>query len=118
MSDEVPVWVELVVTALLATSGVFTLLSAIGLVRLRDFFGRMHPPALAYTLGTWSVCLAGIIYFSMLESRPMLHPWLVVVMLAITVPVTTVLLARAVLLRYRTAGVEGVPPKLSAPRDG
>lgn len=117
MNGEVPSWVEIVVGGLLATSGVFTLVSGLGLVRLREFFQRMHPPALAYTFGTWCVCLAGIIYFSTIESSPRLHPLLVVVMLAITVPVTTVLLARAVLLRYRTAGVDDTPAPLSTRSD-
>ncbi|MGE0022039.1 MAG: monovalent cation/H(+) antiporter subunit G [Hyphomicrobium sp.] len=55
---------------------------------------RMHPPALAYTFNSWCVALAGILYFSMLEARPMLHPWLIVILLSITIPVTTLLIAR------------------------
>ena len=52
-------------------SGLFTLVSAVGFVRLRDFFLRMHPPALAYTFASWCVALANTLYFSMLEARPM-----------------------------------------------
>ena len=51
----VPAWVEMVVAALLVSSGVFVLISAIGFLRLPDFFLRMHPPALAYTFGSWCV---------------------------------------------------------------
>ena len=112
----VPLWIELVVAALLVLSGVFVLISAVGFVRLRDFFLRMHPPALAYTFGSWSVTLAGILHVSALESRPTLHPWLVVVLLSITVPVTTVLLARVALFRRRTAGDRATPPPLTPPR--
>ncbi len=111
----VPLWVQLAVAALLVASGVFVLISAIGFVRLPDFFVRMHPPALAYTLGTWTVALAGILYFSALESRLVLHPWIIVVVLAICVPVTTVLLARVALFRRRAAGEADTPPPLSRP---
>src|SRR3546814_6455648 len=54
----------------------------------------MHPPALAYTLGTWCVAGAATLYLSVLEGRAALHPLLLPVLLALTVPVTTVLLAR------------------------
>lgn len=112
----VPFWVEAVVAVLLVMSGVFVLISAIGFLRLRDFFLRMHPPALAYTFGSWCVTLAGILYFSMLRSSVQLHPWLIIILLSITVPVTTLLLARAALFRRRLAGTPDTPPRLSAPR--
>lgn len=111
--NPVPLWVEVVVALLLVLSGVFVVLSAIGFLRLPDFFLRMHPPALAYTFGSWCVALAGVLYFSTLEARLALHPWLIVVFLSITVPVTTVLLARAALFRLRKAAVPNTPPPLS-----
>jgi multicomponent K+:H+ antiporter subunit G len=112
MNAGVPLWVEAVVAALLMLSGVFVLISAIGLLRLPGFFMRMHPPALAYTFATWCVTLAGILYFSVLESRLVLHPWLIMIMLSITVPVTTLLLARVALFRRRQGGVVDTPPPL------
>ena len=39
--------IELLVAALLLASGVLLLVAAIGLVRLPDFFQRMHAPAIA-----------------------------------------------------------------------
>ena len=113
----VPFWVEAVVAALLVSSGVFVVISAIGFWRLPDFFLRMHPPALAYTFGSWCVTLAGILYFSMVESRPVTHPLLIIILLTITVPVTTLLLARVALFRRRAAGVPETPPPLTTPRD-
>lgn len=113
--SQVPFWVEAVVAALLVSSGVFVLISALGFLRLPDFFLRMHPPALAYTFGSWTVTLAGILYFSMLEARAALHPWLIIIMLSITVPVTTVLLARVALFRRRAAGEADTPASLTQP---
>lgn len=108
-------WVEVVVAALLGLSGVFVVISAVGFLGLPDFFLRMHPPALAYTFGSWCVTLGGIIYFSVLESRPVLHPWLIIIMLSMTVPVTTLLLARVALFRRRAAGAADTPPPLTQP---
>ena len=114
MSGGVPFWTEMIVAALLALSGIFVVISAIGFLRQRDFFLRLHPPALAYTMGSWCVSLAGVLYFSMLEARPMLHPWLIVILLSITVPVTTQLLARVALFRRRAAGASHTPPPLTS----
>ena len=100
------VWIELVVAGLLVVSGLLVLVAAIGFVRLQDFFLRMHPPALAYTLGSWCVAIAAALYFSYLEGRLALHPLLIPVVLAITVPVTTVLLARVSLFRQRAADAD------------
>ena len=56
--------------------------------------------------------IASIVWSSALESRPVLHAWAIPILMAITVPVTTVLLARAALFRKRQAGRD-VPPPLS-----
>lgn len=114
--NEVPFGVEVFVSVLLVLSGVFVVISALGFLRLPDFFLRMHPPALAYTFGSWCVTLAGIVYFSMAEGRLVLHPWIIIIMLSITVPVTTLLLARVALFRRRTSQGGETPPPLTPPR--
>jgi len=48
--------------------------------------------------------LASIVYFSALETRLAIHTWVIIILLAITVPVTTVLLARTELFRKRQTG--------------
>lgn len=110
----VPFLVELAVAVLLVSSGLFVVISAVGFVRLPDFFSRMHPPALAYTFGSWSVTLAGVLYFSTREGRVVLYPWLIIILLSITVPVTTLLLARVALFRRRAAAASGTPPSLTS----
>ena len=111
MNIPVSLAVEVVVAVLLLASGLLSLTAAIGVVRLRDFFQRMHPPALANTLAAWCAAWASVVYFSALESELVLYPLVINVLLAITAPVTTVLLARAGLLRKREAGA-AVPPPL------
>lgn len=113
LPNTVPFWVEILTAGLLIASSLFALTGALGLLRLEDFFQRMHPPALASTLGAWCVALASIIYFSALKSEPVIHAWLIPVLLAITVPVTTLLLARTALFRKRMAG-DDVPAEVSS----
>ena len=80
------------------------LTGAIGLLRYGDFFRRMHPPALAATLSAVCVTLASSIHFSVLEQQLALYPLLINALLAITTPVTTMLLARADSLAAVTCG--------------
>lgn len=111
-TEALPLWIEAVVALLLLVSAVFTLAAAWGLVRLGNFFQRMHPPALVYVWASWCVTFASIIYFSAQSHGPQLHVWLIIILLSITVPVTTVLLSRAALFRGRQANRADLPPAL------
>lgn len=106
-----PAGAEIVVAALLVASGVVVLVAALGLWRLPDFFLRMHAPALASTLAAWVVTLASIVHFSSRGTGLSLHVWLIIIVLSITAPVTTIVLARAALFRRRQAG-DPLPPPL------
>ena len=106
-----PPLAEIVVALLLLASGGVVLVAALGLVRLGDFFARMHAPALASTLAAWIVTLASIVHFSTRDGGLSLHVWLVIIVLSITAPVTTIVLARAALFRRRQAG-DALPPPL------
>jgi len=106
-----PPLAEIVVALLLLASGGVVLVAALGLVRLGDFFARMHAPALASTLAAWIVTLASIVHFSTRGGGLSLHVWLVIIVLSITAPVTTIVLARAALFRRRQAG-DALPPPL------
>lgn len=110
--EAVPLWAEIIVACLLITSALFALTAAWGLVRLKNFFQRMHPPALASTGSAWCVTLASIVYFSTLQGDLVLHVWLIIILLSITVPVTAMLLGRAALFRGRQAGNAALPPAL------
>lgn len=107
---------EIAVAVLLLASGALVLTAALGLWRLPDFFQRMHAPSLATTLGAWAVTLASVVHFTLLEERLSLHVVVINVLLAITAPVTTVLLARAALFRRRLAG-DPLPPPLGEDDD-
>ena len=106
---------DLLVALLLLASGGLALVGALGLWRLDDFFLRMHPPALANTLASWAVGLASIVHLTASAGRLVLHQWIIVVLLCITVPITTALVARAALSRMRVQGL--LPPLVDPPRD-
>ncbi|MFT7722110.1 MAG: monovalent cation/H(+) antiporter subunit G [Roseateles sp.] len=112
MNIAMPPVSELIVAALLLLSGVVVLAAAVGLLRLRDFFLRMHASALVATLAAWIVTLASIVHFSVRSGGLALHVWLITVVLAIATPVTTLVLARTALFRRRQAG-DALPPPLS-----
>jgi multicomponent K+:H+ antiporter subunit G len=113
MTAAMPLWIEVVIASLLVLSGVFVVISALGFARLPDFFLRMHPPALAYTFGSWCVALAAVIELSVIHARLALHPLLIPIVLCMTVPVTTLLLARVALFRRRIARDADTPPSLT-----
>ncbi|MDR2127762.1 MAG: monovalent cation/H(+) antiporter subunit G [Burkholderiaceae bacterium] len=105
-------WVEIIVGVLLLLSAVLALASAFAMARLRTFFLRMHPPTLTSVGAVWCVTAASLIYFSALNGALALHVWLIVVLMSITTPITTVLLARAALFRLRAQKTPGIPPPI------
>ena len=88
------------VALLLLASGVLVLLGAIGVLRWPTFYQRMHAASVIPTAATWCVALASIIHFSSAHSEGLvLHQLVVLLLLAITVPVSTMLLMRAAIFR-------------------
>ena len=106
----IPAWSEILVAVLLPASGAVVLAAAVGLLRLPDFYLRMHAPALASTLAAWLVTFASIVHFSTRAGEVSLHVWLIIVVLSITAPVTSMVLARAAIFRERVAGARLPPP--------
>lgn len=105
-----PLWAVVLVSFFLITGASLTLLGAIGMVRLTTFYERIHAPTLGTTCGTGGILIASMIFFSMVQSRLVLHEVLISVFVTVTTPVTLMLLARAALYRDRAEHQEGVPP--------
>ena len=113
---ELPAWAALVVALLLLLGAGLALVGSFGLLRLRGFYERVHAPTLATTLGIGSVLAASMLFFSLLQSRFVLHEILIAVFMVVTTPVTLMLLTRAALYRDRIEGDQAVPPP--RPRQG
>lgn len=81
----------------LIAGGIFTLLGAIGLARLPDFYMRLHGPAKASTLGVGGVLISSMIYFSTKSGEASLHELLITLFLFITAPISAHMVAKVAL---------------------
>lgn len=99
-----PLWAEILTSLLLVAGGLLTLVGCLGLWRFHSFYQRMHGPTLGATMGMVFIVLASMLYFTMTDEGPALHEVLIAVFLTMTVPATTLMLARAALYRHRRAG--------------
>jgi multicomponent K+:H+ antiporter subunit G len=88
----------IVLGALLALSG------SLGLLRLKSFYERVHPPTMGTTLGTGLILIGSMLHFSVLDGRPVLHEILIGALMTVTTPVTYMLLVRAALHRDHAEG--------------
>jgi multicomponent K+:H+ antiporter subunit G len=95
--SEIPLspWVAIPATVLLICGGLLTVIGSLGLLRLKDFYARMHSPTLGATLGTGCVLIASMLVSSAVTHRLVLHELLIAAFLTMTAPVTAILLMRA-----------------------
>lgn len=87
--------VEYTLVILLLAGGFFTLVGAIGLVRLPDFYTRLHGPTKATTVGVGAIVLSSVIYFSSKGEGVDISEVLITVFLFLTAPVSANILAKA-----------------------
>ncbi|GAA4325553.1 Na+/H+ antiporter subunit G [Pigmentiphaga soli] len=108
--NPIPDWAALLASLLIVAAGLLALVGTLGLWRFESFYQRMHGPTMVTTFATLFSCAASALYFSMAEGKPVIHEILIAIFVALTPPITTMLLARAALYRHRRAGKE-VPGK-------
>ena len=102
-------WLAVPIVALIAVGAFFVLVGSIGLVRLPDFYMRLHAPTKATTLGIGSLLLAGMVV-AWTSGRAGVHELLITLLLFVTAPVSANLLAQAALHL-------GLPTKAPPPED-
>lgn len=115
--EDLPAWAALLTAFLVLLGAGLTLAGAVGTLRLRSFFERVHTPTLGTSWGTAAIALGSMLCFSVLGSRPVVHEVLIAVFITVTTPVTLMLLARAALYRDRTEGSSEVPTRAVMRRD-
>ena len=93
----------------LLTGAVFALAGAIGLVRLKSFYQRVHAPTLGSSMGMGLILTSSILYFSLTRGHLVLHEILIAVFLTLTTPISLMLIVRAALARDRREGNPDVP---------
>ena len=109
-APDLPAWAALLVAFLVLAGAAITLIGSLGLLRMRTFYQRLHPPTLGSTLGVALIIAASILCFSVLRSRLSVHELLIGIFVTLTTPVTFMLLARAALYRDRSEKAKDVPP--------
>lgn len=102
--ETIPEWLAILVAIFLLCGGVIVLIGGLGLMRLPNFYQRIHAPAIAITLGAGSILIASMLYFSGVESRPVIHELLITVFVFLTAPITSMLIMRAAVYRDLQAG--------------
>lgn len=101
------IWQALIAGALFVGGG-FTLVGAIGMLRFRDFYQRLHAPTKATTLGVGGVLIASMAV-GWAQGEFALHELLVALFLFVTAPVSASLMAKAALHR-RAPSQAPTPP--------
>jgi multicomponent K+:H+ antiporter subunit G len=114
---DLPPWAAILAAIFLLIAAVLSLTGAIGLVRLRSFYDRIHAPTLATSWGTGAMVMASAIVFASVSARPVLHEILIGVFVTATTPITLMLLARAALFRDRSERNPEVPTLYGPPED-
>jgi multicomponent K+:H+ antiporter subunit G len=109
--------IEYVLGALLIVGTFFILVGAFGLVKLSDFFKRLHAPTKASTLGVGCVLLASVGYHLLLGEDPQPRELLITAFLFITAPISAYMMARTG-LALKLGQRPPVPPGRDDDADG
>ena len=94
-----PDWAALVVALLLFLGASVILIGALGLLRLRTFYQRIHGPAIVVTLGAGCILLASMVYFTAAQSRMVVHEVIIAGFILMTAPLVSMLVMRAAVYR-------------------
>ncbi|ADO42137.1 monovalent cation/H(+) antiporter subunit G [Ketogulonicigenium vulgare] len=96
---DLPVWVAILIAVLVVVGSSLTFVGALGLVRLKNFYDRLHAPTLGTSWGTAGIALASMIFFSVIAGEVLLHELIIGIFVMITTPVGLILLAGAAYTR-------------------
>ena len=104
-------------TLLLAAGCFFILVGSLGLVKLSEFFKRLHAPTKASTLGVGCVLLTSVGYHAFTGTDPQPRELLITAFLFITAPISAHLMAKAA-LSLHMAEQPPMPGAASTPGSG
>ena len=82
-ASALPAWAMLLTSFLLLFGAALTLIGAFGLARFDSFYMRVHAPTLGTTLGAGAILVASMVYFSVLQSRPIVHEILIAIFMTV-----------------------------------
>ena len=114
--ESLPLWAAIPAAILVLLGAGLALIGSFGLIRLGNFYDRLHAPTLGTSWGTAGIMLASMVVFSVSGHRLVVHELVIGVFVMLTTPVTLMLLGRATLYRDRTEEAEHAA-KEKAPDD-
>ena len=102
---------DYLVAFFLLLGALLVLVGSIGLMRMPDFYMRLHTPTKATTVGMGSLLLASGLWFTVQQQAVSVHEILITLLLFITAPVTAHMLAKSALQKRvrseeKTEGLE------------
>lgn len=107
---------EWVISSLLLFGALFVLLGSVALLKLPDFYTRLHGPTKATTLGLGSLVFAAVVFFNLLQQILSLQQLLIALFLFISAPVTAHLLIK-VAMHHKLKQCENTQGKNNLPQD-
>jgi len=88
---------EFLISIFLLIGSFFVLVGSVALVKLPDFFMRLHGPTKATTLGVGAMLVASMLYYFSYHDAVRLNELLIIIFLFMTAPVSAHLMSRAAL---------------------
>ena len=119
--EDLPLWAAILTSALLLIGSSLALIGSIGLLRFKTFYERVHAPTLGTTMGLFTILAASMLYFSLAQTRPVVHEILIGIFVTTTTPVPFMFLVQATLNRDRfegndpLAGLSEEQPRVKTP---
>ena len=104
---DLPAWAAIPAGLLLIFGGLLVVIGSFGLLRMQNFYARMHPPTMGTTLGTGCVLIASMLVSSAVAGRPVLHELLITLFVVMTTPVSAITLMAAAIARTARRAPDG-----------
>ena len=104
---------EWIISILLLIGGFFILVGSIGLVKMPDFFMRLHGPTKATTLGMAALLTASMVFLSTTQAGLSLKEVLISLFLLLTAPISGYMMIKSAIHHKldsieRTQGKENI----------
>ena len=96
---------EWIISILLLIGGCFILVGSIGLVKMPDFFMRLHGPTKATTLGMASLLTAAMVFFSTTQTGLSAKEILISLFLLLTAPISAYMMIKSA-IHHKLASIE------------
>lgn len=114
---------EGLIALLLLAASFFTVVGSIGLVKLSDFFKRLHAPTKATTMGVGSILIASMLYHPLVNGEWRPRELLITLFLFITAPISAHMMSKATLSlrsdrRPQCPGDPVPDPRIEDPESG